>query len=214
MADLDISLLDEETIQRLTDQQVVGRPLTSLTDLDIDKLMGAVYKWVGETNVEIAAIGGGGSKGYIQLRHIEAPGVNGGLSVSNAWTTRKLNTKSFDEEENCSLSENQFTLAAGTYDIDASSFFYLTGNTKIRLRNITDSVTTIVGNSELFPTAESISTGAISILRGRFTISSTKTFELQYFSSFRSENDDGLGFPVGDGEEVEVYANVILYKIA
>lgn len=63
MADLDTSLLEHETLERLMDQQVVGRPLTSLNDLDIDKLMGAIYKWVGDTNVELAAISGGGGSG-------------------------------------------------------------------------------------------------------------------------------------------------------
>lgn len=82
MADLDLSLLEHETLERLMDQQVIGRPLTSLNDFDIDKLMGAIYKWVDDTNIELAAIsgGGGGPMATTDLTDVGGP-VNSPLGL-------------------------------------------------------------------------------------------------------------------------------------
>ena len=52
---------------------------------------------------------------YVHLRDQQAANTVGGTPVATTWTTRVLNTEVTDASAICSLSSNQFTLAAGVY---------------------------------------------------------------------------------------------------
>ena len=56
---------------------------------------------------------------YIKLSDVKSAGTAGGTFTSGSWQTRTLNTEDSDTGGNCSLSSNQFTLDAGTYEINA-----------------------------------------------------------------------------------------------
>lgn len=130
-------------------------------------------------------------------------------SVTSTWTARTLNTTIGNNTiTGSSLSTNQFTLPSGTYQISVESYFS-GGNVKLRLRNITDGSTTLLSINSNTTTAQSSSIHPS--LRGRFTITSSKVFELQYWVSNGLTN--GLGYPMTSGEP-ETYTVVELWKLS
>lgn len=144
----------------------------------------------------------------IYLRDEKTSGTNGGTSTSATTHTRVLNTEVFDVNNNCTLSSNQFTLDAGTYDIMAFAPAYNNaGRTKLRLYNVSDAVYTLEGHSG----AVAASSQDTLSLRGRFTIASTKTLELRHYFEVGFATQ-GLGLANSQG--TEIYAEVLLKKVA
>lgn len=135
----------------------------------------------------------------------------GGNTVALTWTTLALNSEDNDADGIGTLSGNQITLQAGTYIVRAECVLGTTSapsTDKLRLRNITDGTTTIVG----------ITAGqhlnayfGNKSLAGEFTIAGAKTFALQYYTT--AVNTNGLGQAATSGEE-EVYRVVEIWKVA
>lgn len=156
---------------------------------------------------EVVGITSGEIRQFLYLRDEKAANVDGGTFTSGAWQTRTLNTEVVDEIGS-TLAANQFTLPAGTYEIEASAPSWRVDANKLRLRNITDGTTALVGGSYYSGGGD---VGTHSELRGRITIASTKTFELQHRCALTSAT---FGFGVGtDVGEVEVYAEVWIERI-
>jgi hypothetical protein len=133
----------------------------------------------------------------------------GGTFTSAAWRTRTLNTEVTDEITGSSLSSNQFTLPAGTYFIIASAPAISVNRHQIRLRNITDGSTPLVGTNEY--ANSTITIGQRSHLSGRFTIAAEKVFELQHRCETTSNS---LGFGIATNfDEISVYADVLIWKL-
>lgn len=150
------------------------------------------------------------------LKDVKASGTVGGTATSGAYQTRTLNTQEGDTSF-CTLSSNQFTLSAGTYEIYASApagcdTGILLAH-KAKIRNITDSSDTIVCSSEV---ADANTSGVViqsrSIGLGTITLTASKTFELQHRvnTTFAST---GFGRPSTFGEN-EVYSIVKISKLA
>lgn len=144
----------------------------------------------------------------LHLQDQKASGTNGGSVSTGSWLTRTLNTEVVDEIGS-SLSSDQFTLPAGTYEalILAPAAGSCGGN-KAKLRNITDSTDILIGTN-----TTSLSSGSsISVVSGRFTIAATKTFEVQHrFSSFVAD----VGFGAAASFSVsEIYADVKVWRIS
>lgn len=150
----------------------------------------------------------GGLANYdvIILRDEKAQNTGGGSFTSGAWQTRTLNTEVVDTGGYCTLSSNQFTLLSGTYEISATVPGYFCSRHQSKLYNVTDSSDTIFGSSEFAADAE---TQTISVISGRFTIASTKTFEIRH----RCESTSNIvGFGVQSNFATEVYTQVFLRK--
>jgi hypothetical protein len=164
-------------------------------------------------NTEVFEIGSNGilaQQPYWNIVEQQASGTNPNPSTSTAttWLARTLNTTIGNNTiTSSSLSSNQFTLPSGTYQISVESYF-TGGNVKLRLRNITDGVTTLYSLNGNTTTGQSSSIHPS--LKGRFTISSSKVFELQYWVSNGLTN--GLGYPMTSGEP-EIYTQVELWKL-
>jgi len=141
------------------------------------------------------------------LSDVKAAATDGGTSVATTWTTRVLNTLVDPTGIVTSLASNQFILPVGTFEIEFSSPFYNGGNAKARIRNITDSTTSLVGDGGFSNTNGSTK----SIGRGQITVNSPKTFEIQYYCS-TAQATSGLGGAVG-GSEVETYSQVKITRI-
>lgn len=153
------------------------------------------------------------SPDYINLQEQQAANTDGGTSIATTWTTCVVNTEVMDAGNHCSLSANQFTLDAGTYDILASKAVIggaVNGNFKLRLRNITDSTTVIVGMS-CYGAANGIGPTDLSV-RGRFTIGGGKALALQYWAA-AGVATNGLGVKT-NASEIEVFCIIELRKIA
>ena len=147
---------------------------------------------------------------YIYIRDEKSSGTQGGTFTSGAWRTRTLNTIVTDETGAVALSSDQFTLPAGTYVIHAKAPAHAVSANKIRLQNITDATTTIVGENTFTPTSTSVAPHAF--VEGKFTITSPKAFEIQHRGGSTSAT---LGFGVTTTfGVVEVYASVVLFKTA
>lgn len=148
----------------------------------------------------------------LHVNDTKATTTSGGTFTSGAWQTRTLNTSLTNEITGASLGSNQITLPSGTYFIDASAPAVFCGFHQVRLRNTTDSTTTLVGTSEVNSANDSAATGTRSVVRGRFTIASQKVFELQHRCQ-TTRSSDGFGSANSFGEN-EIYSQVMIFKVA
>jgi len=162
-----------------------------------------------------------GALNYNNLYYVEdqqPSGTGGGGSTAATWNTRVLNTQVVSNITSASLSSNQVTLPNGTYwvlaDGPARHLFGAVNNQhKLRLRNITDSVTEIVGTSETVGQNQVEVDQSRSMLSGPLVVSGgPKVYELQHYTA-QTIATNGLGFPVTSGE-VEVYGRIAIYKVA
>jgi len=140
----------------------------------------------------------------------KATGTDAGSSVQNTWSTRVLNHELFDPDGIVSLSSNQFTLGAGTYYVEWAAPLHDAQYGKTRLYNATDSVTVLDGEGLYSPTALDLTVW----FRGfaRFTIASSKAFEIQYNVS-SDQVSYGLGIGTNRGA-YEYYTTVRIFKEA
>lgn len=146
---------------------------------------------------------------YIEIRDEKAANTDGGTFTSGDWRTRDLNTEHSDAGGHASISTNQITLAAGTYIADITCPAGVVAEHKARLRNITDSSTTLVGTSEYTGTGNTNYT--TSRITGRFTIASSKTFEVQHRCT-TTKSTDGFG-NASNFSELEVYTVARFWKV-
>ncbi|MEE8208660.1 MAG: hypothetical protein V3T88_06895 [Nitrosomonadaceae bacterium] len=145
---------------------------------------------------------------YALLRDEKTLGTPGGTFSSGARRTRDLNTKVIDEI-GITLSSNQFTLPAGTYRIWSTAPHTRGSGTQSWIRNVTDGEDAIRGTST---GADSGATAVpnSSVCVGQFTITASKTFELQHQIAVTSTT---TGFGSNASADVEVYAVVEIIKV-
>ncbi len=146
---------------------------------------------------------------YILIRDEKSSGTAGGTFTLGDWRTRDLNTIVQDETGNVTLSSNQFTLPAGTYRFLAVAPARIVNVHKLRLQNTTDATTVEEGVNTIAHVADSGTTNAW--VTREFTITASKTFELQHRSTATQATD---GFGVATSFGVEVYATIELVKVA
>lgn len=111
------------------------------------------------------------------FQHTTASPTDGGTFTSGAWQTRVVNTTQFNNITGASLAANQITLPAGTYEVTASGAANSCSQHVLALYNVTDAAHTMYGSSA-YSAAGNPSTN--SVIMGRFTIASTKVFELRH----------------------------------
>jgi hypothetical protein len=145
---------------------------------------------------------------YICIQDQKAANTDGGTATTGSWATRDLNTEVVDTGNHATVASNQISLLAGTYRFKATVPGFATNEFKSRLRNITDSSTLLVGSNSYGAAASFAS--ALSVIEGRFTISGTKTLEIQYRCG-ATQATNGLGVKANYGE-VEVYTSVELWR--
>ena len=128
------------------------------------------------------------------LRDQKTTGTNGGTFTAG------------DTGGIVSLVANQFTLQAGEYLIRASAEANNVANHQLRLRNITDATTDLVGHTCL--ASGTLATAALLI--GYINISAQKTFELQHYCAVTNA-DDGFGQALT--VTTEIYATVEITQL-
>jgi len=155
-----------------------------------------------------------GSKFGTALLHVrdeKSNGTHGGYA-SSSFTKVTLNTVKTNEISGASLSSDVITLPSGTYymvaQVQGNYCEYLQG----RLRNTTDGSDTLIGTN-VYTTSYGVDVGSMfSIVTGRFTIASQKTFELQRrVSNATYTHGAGLACSFGVGE---VYSEAQIWKVA
>lgn len=167
--------------------------------------------WTTVSNDVLASTAKAFQAQLLHVRNEETSGTSAGTFQSGDWRTRKLDDSKTNEISGASVSSNQITLPAGTYYIQASAPGNGVDDHQTRWRNITDGTTTLAGTSEL----AGASTQTRSWINGRFTIGGSKVFELQHQCQ-NTVTSTGLGRAVAwsTGPEVEVYAEVMIWKVA
>lgn len=149
----------------------------------------------------------------IILQDQQSSGTEGGTFTAGAWRTRTLNTEVVDTGGNCTLSSNQFTLDAGTYEIFAVAPGYQVERHVIRLQNVTDGTTTLSGVSANATSSSTTQTN--SLINDRFVLASSKTFEIQHqCQATKASNGFGVAMGAVFTVAIEVYTSVFLRKVA
>ena len=148
--------------------------------------------------------------GIAQLQHQVTQGANGGDSVATTFTTLVLNTEVFDAGNFVTLSSNQFTLLAGTYLISAKQACYRTGAFTIRLYDITNTAYVGLAGTNAYNPTGTDNKQLYSTLNTKFTCADTTVYELRYYAGL-ARTGNGLG--TGHNQTLEVYGEVMIYKI-
>jgi hypothetical protein len=143
----------------------------------------------------------------VHVQDQKTSGTGGGNNTV-AFNTRTLNTVVANTVAGASLASNQVTLPAGTYYVKARVPAYSTNNTKVRLQNITDSTTAILGASGYV--SNSMGTQTDMWIIGTLTIASSKAFEVQHYGS----NAQTGGFGQAASQGTEIYAEIEFFKVA
>lgn len=146
----------------------------------------------------------------ILLKDIRTSGTAGASISNGSYSAARLNTTEGDIGA-VSLSSNQFTLQAGTYEIESiipGISGGSGGTVKSRLFNVTSASAVIIGAVVTLPTG--VTNGGPSVLKGNFTISTTSVFELQLRGNAAGITQ-GTPMSIGDSE---IYANIRITRIA
>tara|TARA_B100000902_G_scaffold308726_1_gene297959 strand:- start:5911 stop:7161 length:1251 start_codon:yes stop_codon:yes gene_type:complete len=149
----------------------------------------------------------GGFTAYAVLYYAVNSGTHGGSS-STSWATRPLNTEHADPSSIVSISSNQFTLAAGNYLIRASACSYDCQSVRLRIYDVTNSTSRIVGANGYGETYASENTWNSVV--GRVTPSGTTAYKLQQITD-QARGTWGHGFAQSLGGD-EIYVMIEIFK--
>lgn len=149
-----------------------------------------------------------GAPQLLYVRDERADGVGGDSAVATTWNIRTINTVEVNQITGASLASNQITLPAGTYRIWADAYVKSVADHKLRLRNVTDGETAVVGASD-YSHLTSDDLGMRAQMMGRFTIDAEKDFEIQHYTTNTASNAFGTASSSG---EVELYLNVQILR--
>jgi hypothetical protein len=137
----------------------------------------------------------------------QASATAGGTSTATTYTKRTLNTTVINNI-GATLTTSVIALLAGTYRVFAMSPFFNSTAVSIRLRNTTDSTTTVAGVNNYAGAAA----GCYAQLDGTFTITGTKNFEVQYFCN-NGVATNGLGVNLSSAGVSEIYTQITIVKV-
>lgn len=145
---------------------------------------------------------------------IEDQKTNGtpGGACSAGWQTRTLNTIVINTIGIGSLSTNTFTLPSGTYEINASAPAYMTGRHRIRLYNVTNSTTLLLGTVEYNNNASGYAQTR-SFIDGRITLSASIQLRIDHYAGVSNANTNAFGVETSSGD-IEIYTRVKIIKLA
>jgi hypothetical protein len=140
----------------------------------------------------------------------QASNTNSTSSVGTSYADLVLNTEDEAGISSASLSSNQVSLPAGTYEVMAWVPFALGSTTardfRTRLYNITDGA--MIAESQTMRVQNNHS--VVTIIRGKFTLAATKTVSLQA----RCTTTGGTIGNAGNIGAVELYSILEFRKVA
>ena len=165
----------------------------------------------GDNTFATPSISGVYESALLHVVNQQATATGGGGSTSGSFVKLPYNTVKTNEITGASLSSNQITLPSGTYYLSANTVLYRTNESKIVLRNTTDSTYDLIGHPMFVSQGDSAS-GSVHI-DGRFTISAQKVFEIQVWTQRTQGNGFGYGSGITDGQ-ASVFASAKIWKVA
>ena len=124
-----------------------------------------------------------GNYPYLEYAWVTAPNAAGQTITANTITTLTIDTEVADTGNFGSITSNQITLSAGTYQFEAnthaSAATNIGGNGTLALYNITDNSYVSRGSSQ----SGGSDNNDNPILKGQFTVTTQKTFDLRYYNA-------------------------------
>lgn len=153
---------------------------------------------------------------FMNVREQQASGVAAGGSTSVMWNPRNLNEVITDEIDGAALStDNVISLPAGLYYVEANAPAVVAGSHRLRLRDLTEDATLVVGpsaNTFAFSTADPSEVQTTAVLAGQFGIKDPRDVRLEHWID-QGFADYGLGVPPTDPDEPAVYAEIRLWRL-
>lgn len=159
--------------------------------------------------------------GNIPVLHAAEEQANNTASTANltaaTWSQLVLNTTRINEINSATVSSNQVSLPAGTYEATLTIPSAQTGSSSVtqkgRLRNVTDGATLLVSPTQGWNGGGAAGGVVPIVAHGRFTLSGTKTLQAQFYQN------TGSGFVLGGNRgtgyaEVEIYTELVIKRIA
>lgn len=149
---------------------------------------------------------------HLIVRDEKTAGSSGG-SASAGVNTRTLNTTVRNVISGASLADNQITLPAGTYHVEARAPAFGVGVNQLYLYNVNDSTVAAIGEAAnaVDIGAQGYYTGSLACLAGEFTVAASKVFELRHYCTSTGAGSVALGSSVGAGIAT-VFAVVEVWK--
>ena len=136
---------------------------------------------------------------YVYVWDKKAAGATPGTLTSGAWGTRDMNHEQVDTAGIASVASNQITIAAGTYRCRIATGCRLCNRYQSRLRDVTNSVTLLIGTNAYCPSTEA-GTTAHSIIAGHFVLMAQTVLEIQYQCE-TTIADEGYAITISYGED-------------
>ena len=141
----------------------------------------------------------------------KADSDNGGEFNNGAWQKRDLNTEIADPDSIVTIANDQFTLQAGSYLIEASAPAYKVNNHQTRLYNATTSAVVQYGKNAYSDSTENVADESVVV--ARVTITGATAFEIQH-RCLTSKPTNGFGNTVNGFGGVGIFTVVKIYKEA
>ena len=144
----------------------------------------------------------------LHVREEQTSGTDAGTFTSGSPVKRTLNTVKTNEISGASVTASVITLPIGTYWMEADAPAHEVQGHVAWLQNTSDAAIELVGKG--MSVANNVQSN--STVRGRFTIAAPKTFELQHQAA-STKATDGLGEAIGIAGVLEVYSEVMIWKV-
>ena len=139
--------------------------------------------------------------------------------TKEAWGEREINTKYIDDSNIVSLSNNQFTLNAGTYLVKWNFIFFRVDRAVTRLKNVSDSSVERSGMCVFSQNGANDATAAGTGI-AKFTITAQKVFAIEYFigqtsgdNTYGVEEGGMIGPAHADQTQDELFGQVEIFKM-
>lgn len=144
--------------------------------------------------------------------HEETSGTSGGTITQNTWNLRTLNSEGENNITGASLSANQVTLPAGTYEAEIVSSGYRCGNFITRLYDDTAGAA-VAGVKGMTSKADTDggSTDAKSIMSGTFTLGVESALQVEQNCT---DTHASAGMGVSSGFAAEIHCIAKFTRIA
>lgn len=145
----------------------------------------------------------------LYIRDENASPTNGGSSISGI-QTRNLNTVKVNKITGASLSSNQITLPAGTYNIKAMAPSFAADQSRAILYDFTNSVNIEVGeNGNANSSSFEYNRAIVEVFD--YTFNAETVIELRHYTA-TARAVNGLGSSNVDGN-IDVYSRILIEKI-
>jgi len=135
---------------------------------------------------------------YVKVSDVKASGTAGGTFTSGSWQTRDINTEDNDGEAIASISSNQVTLPAATYECEIRCPARRCEQNQARLYDTTGAVVLVLGCSSESAYVDDVQ---YSFISGEFTLSASSVLEIQHRCK-STRAGDGFGEAASWGDEV------------